>query len=93
MLAVIRNEEPWVLKTGADGSVSLSSLAPGTYVIQVEGESLPSRALSVELLSAEVWGGEATDVRIPVPMRQINFTQFGGGVDTCDQKSEVCDDD
>lgn len=93
MLAVIRNEEPWVLKTGADGSVSLSSLAPGTYMIQVEGESLPSRALPVELLSAEVWGGEATEVRIPVPMRQINFTQFGDGVDTCDQKSEVCDDD
>ena len=61
--------------------------------IQVEGESLPSRALPVGILSAEVWGGEATEVRIPVPMRQINFSQFGDGVDTCDQKSAVCDDD
>jgi hypothetical protein len=92
-LAVTRDDEPWVIKTGADGSVSLSSLAPGTYVIRVESESLPSRALQVEIRSAEVRGGEATELHIPVPMRKINFSQFGDASETCGTGTVSCDDD
>ncbi|NNK48727.1 MAG: hypothetical protein HKP01_07625, partial [Gemmatimonadetes bacterium] len=92
-LAVIRDDKPWVLETGVDGSVSLSSLAPGTYQIQVETESLPSRALPVEIRSAQVRGGEATDMHVPIPMRQISFSQFGDPGITCAGKSAVCDDD
>ncbi|MCL7959422.1 MAG: hypothetical protein M8861_04430, partial [marine benthic group bacterium] len=76
-LSVSRNGEPWVLRTGADGAISLSSLAPGTYVIQADPETLPSRALPAEVRSAEVRGRESTEVLIPVPMRQINFRKFG----------------
>ena len=76
-LSVSRNGEPWVLRTGADGAISLSSLAPGTYVIQADPETLPSRALPAEVRSAEVRGSESTEVLIPVPMRQINFRKFG----------------
>jgi len=92
-LAVTRDDQPWVIKTGADGSVSLSSLAPGTYVIRVESESLPSRALQVEIQSAEVRGGEATEVYIPVPMRQVNFSQFGDVTAPCGTGTVSCDDD
>jgi hypothetical protein len=62
-------------------------------VIRVESESLPSRALQVEIRSAEVRGGEATELHIPVPMRQINFSQFGDASETCGTGTVSCDDD
>ena len=84
--------EPWVLETGPDGVASLSSIAPGTYVIRVDGETLPSRALSAPVHSVDVRGGEAARAGIPIPMRQISFSQFGDGGQTCDAAT-VCDDD
>jgi len=76
-ISIARDDKPWVLGTGPDGKVSLSSLAPGTYVIQVDAQSLPSRALPVEVQAVEIRGGEAAEVRIAIPIRQINFSQFG----------------
>ena len=92
-VAVTRGEEPWVLKTSADGSVSLSSLAPGTYVIRVDAETLPSRALPAGIQTAEVKGGETTAVRVAIPMRQINFNRFGEAAGPCDDPQGYCNDD
>ena len=41
----------------------------------------------------QVLGREATELYIPVPMRQINFSQFGDVADTCDPTTVSCDDD
>lgn len=76
-ISIARDEKPWILGTGPDGMVSLSSLAPGTYVIRVDAQTLPSRGLPVELQAVVVRGGETTDVQIAIPLRQISFSQFG----------------
>lgn len=86
-----RDGESWVLRTGQDGSVSLSSVPPGTYVIRVDPESLPSRALPADLHSTAVRGGETVRLQIPVPMRQVNFSRFGGG-EACTPATPACDD-
>jgi len=82
-VSLTRGEEVWVLKSGPDGIVSLSSLPPGTYVIQVVLESLPSRALPAEIRSAVVRGGKVTPVQIPIPMRQVSFSRFETPADSC----------
>lgn len=87
-----QGDEAWELKTGADGSVSLGAVRPGSFVISVVGESLPRRAFMPELTSVEIEGGEDADVRIAIPMRQINFTQFGD-VTACATGTVSCDDD
>lgn len=92
VLSLEHEGEPWTLRTGPDGSVSLSSLAPGTYVIHVDSESLPSRALPAQVRSVDVRGGEGAEVRIPIPLRQVSFSQFGD-VNECAAGSVACDDD
>lgn len=91
-VSLSRDDEPWVMQTGPDGAVFLSSVPPGTYLIRVDGQSLPSRALPPEIRSVEVRGGEMTEVRVPIPMRQISFTQFGEA-GPCGGTAAVCDDD
>jgi hypothetical protein len=86
-------DEAWELETGADGLVSLGAVRPGSFVISVVGESLPRRALMPELKSIAIRGGEDAEVRIAVPMRQINFSQFGDVSGTCDPAAGSCDDD
>jgi hypothetical protein len=86
-------DEAWELTTGADGSVSLGSVRPGSFVVSVVRASLPHRALMPDLLAVPVIGGEQADVRIPIPMRQISFSQFGDSGIPCEGKSAVCDDD
>jgi hypothetical protein len=92
-ISISRNEEPWILTTGPEGSVSLSSLAPGTYVIEVDRQTLPSRALPASVESVEVRGGQAAEVQIAIPMRQISFTQFGDVARDCSDQPAPCDDD
>lgn len=92
-IALVRNGEPWNLRTGPDGSVSLSSLAPGNYLIRIDAESLPSRALPPDVRSVDVRGGETTDVQIAIPLRQISFSQFGDPADACTKAASPCDDD
>ena len=85
-------DEAWELKTGADGSVSLGAVRPGSFVISVVGESLPRRALMPELKTVAIRGGEDADVRIAIPMRQISFSQFGDAT-ACATGTVSCDDD
>ena len=86
-------DEAWEIKTGADGSASLGSVRPGSFVISVVGESLPRRALMPELDTVTVTGGEKAEVRIAIPMRQIAFTQFGDTADACPDPAVPCGDD
>ena len=81
------------MKTGADGSASLGSVRPGSFVISVVGESLPRRAYMPELGTVTVTGGEKAEVRIAIPMRQISFTQFGDTADACSDQIAPCGDD
>ena len=85
-------DEAWELETGADGSVSLGAVRPGSFVISVVGESLPRRALMPELKTVAIRGGEDADVRIAIPMRQISFSQFGDAT-ACPTGTVSCDDD
>jgi hypothetical protein len=91
-IALVWDGKPWNLRTGPDGSVSLSSLAPGNYLVRIDAESLPSRALSPDVRSVEVRGGETTDARIAIPLRQISFSQFGDPADACTDAATPCDD-
>lgn len=91
-VSMTRGEEPWILTSGPDGSVSLSSIPPGTYVIRVDPETLPSRALRTDLHSVEVRGGDTARIQIAIPMRQVRFTQFGDPGDSCEDRTAVCDD-
>ena len=85
-------DEAWELETGADGSVSLGAVRPGSFVISVVGESLPRRALMPEFKTVAIRGGEDADVRIAIPMRQISFSQFGDAT-ACPTGTVSCDDD
>jgi hypothetical protein len=93
-IVVSREEdEAWEMETGADGSASLLSVRPGSFVISVVEESLPRRALMPELGTAIVTGGEKAEVRIAIPMRQISFTRFGDAAEACSDTAVPCDDD
>jgi hypothetical protein len=85
-------DEAWELETGADGSVALGAVRPGSFVISVVGESLPRRALMPEMKSIAIRGGEDAEVRIAIPMRQISFSQFGDAT-ACGTGTVSCDDD
>jgi hypothetical protein len=89
-----QSDEAWELETGADGSVSLGAVRPGSFVISVVGESLPRRAFMPDLQTVLIKGGEGADVRLAIPMRQISFSQFGDtGACTADDQTVLCDDD
>ena len=92
-VSLTRDGQPWRLRTGADGSVSLSSMAPGTYSIEVDGRSLPARARAPDPRLVEVRGGETSDVRIPIPLRQINFSRFESASSSCMEGWVPCDDE
>jgi hypothetical protein len=92
-ISLTRHDDPWVLQTGPDGVVSLSSLSPGMYVIRVDSQTLPQRALPAEIQSVEIRGGETTEVHVPIPMRQISFSQFGEISSACTAGTLTCDDD
>jgi hypothetical protein len=93
-IVVSREEdEAWELETGSDGSAALGSVRPGSFVISVVGESLPRRAMMPELGTVSVAGGEKVEVRIPIPMRQISFSQFGEISSACTAGTLTCDDD
>jgi hypothetical protein len=87
-----QGDEAWELETGADGSVSLGAVRPGSFVISVVGETLPRRSLMPELKAVAIRGGEDADVRIAIPMRQISFTQFGNAT-ACATGTVSCDDE
>lgn len=65
--------ETWSVPVGADGSVSLSAMRPGTFTISVDPESLPARALAPEPLKINASGGSKLDLKLPIGQRAIRF--------------------
>jgi hypothetical protein len=92
---VVRREadEGWEITTSADGTASLSSVRPGSFVVSVVEQSIPRRGFLPELQAVTVSGGERVTVLIAIPMRQIRFTRFGDAEPVCDARDDVCDDD
>ncbi len=91
-LSLGRGANPWLLSTGPDGTAVLSSIVPGTYRIEVDGQSLPPRARAPEAVSVEVRGGDIREIVIAIPLSRIRFTSFGEGAELCEESTATCDD-
>lgn len=61
----------WTMRTEADGSVELGAVRPGSYVVRVNGATLPRRASAPGLASTTLEAGQTNVLVLAVPARPV----------------------